>query len=295
MGILDQIARGTTTSPMDIAKAGSQGRGDAMTLQGTQQELQIQSLKMNEWLNERDRKSRTRKSQEGQSYSTSKETAIAAESALDTGDYQTAIRLQTLSDSQKTKKGESFGDIEEIYSNGKLIGYGQRNKKSNKIRKFIEISNKRPKKSELPSTPLQPIKAVHSLTAQRILSDPQLRGILGDDPKDTDVSGLTTDVTLAAQGLVDKRNNAILSDPTLPPMSYDLAIEQSLYRIKMERIGDDKEYMNKEQAADSKKQWLSNSILRLKFKSKYKDYSDKELRDMLEPLYYDTKTRELFR
>lgn len=54
MGILDQLASGGKTSALDVVKSRTRGQKDALTMQNTRQTLQLQALKMEEWMSNRE-------------------------------------------------------------------------------------------------------------------------------------------------------------------------------------------------------------------------------------------------
>lgn len=125
MSILDEIARGTRTTPLDVAQAKARGKKDYLAEQGIQQELKIQALKMEEWLEDRDREQRLRSSMEGHKFNTPEETRKASEAALQIGEFKTAMELEQLALKQIPKKDKKYGAMKEVTSNGKLIGYAQ--------------------------------------------------------------------------------------------------------------------------------------------------------------------------
>jgi len=159
----------------------------------------------------------------------------------------------------------------------------------------VKAAGKKLKKSELPSTKLQPLKPIHAMATQKILGDRVLSDVVGDQADDTNVAALSTDITLEAQKLVEATNNAILKNPNIQPLSYQQALEQALYKIKLERVDNDGEYMNKEQASEFKKKWMHRANLRLRTMNKYKGFSKEQMNNQLDNLFYDTNTRELFR
>jgi len=129
MGILEEIARGTKVSPLDIAQAEGKGRRDYLSEQNVQQELQMKALKMEDWLTERDRKTRLRASLEGSGFSTPEETRKSSEIAMGLGEYKTAMEMEQLALKQIPKKDKKYGNMKPIYSNGQMIGYAQKDEK----------------------------------------------------------------------------------------------------------------------------------------------------------------------
>lgn len=145
MSILDEIARGSRTSPLDIAKAGTQGRMDYMN-------MRVQALKTEEWIAQRDRDNRLRASLVGTDFTDPKSTAEAAKTAAGIeGGYEVALKLSKHALAQKPKKGESFTDMMPIFSGSTQIGYGQKDK-GGRLYNFQTMS-KIDKKSDKPDKP----------------------------------------------------------------------------------------------------------------------------------------------
>ncbi len=101
MGILDQIARGTTTSPMDIAKAGSQGRSDAMSLQGASQKLQMDAMKIQAYTEEEDLRKRSRAVMRDADLSTAAGTREASQELFNIGNIEMGLSLEGDADKEE--------------------------------------------------------------------------------------------------------------------------------------------------------------------------------------------------
>lgn len=125
MGILDQIARGGKYSGLDIAKAGVQGRRDRMDADAYTQKMQMMAMEMQDYVEGRDRKKRLRASLKGTDFGDYESTTEASRKALETGDYETSLTFSKHALSQKGKKTDTFGKMQDIYIGGEKIGIGQ--------------------------------------------------------------------------------------------------------------------------------------------------------------------------
>jgi hypothetical protein len=146
MGILDEIARGGRTSALDVVKAGTQGRMDIMNIQAAQQKMQMDALKTEEWLEERDRESRLRSSLEGAAFTTPEETREASQIALGLGEFETAMKMEELALKQVPKKDKHYGNMIPIYSGNEMIGYAQKDQ-DNKLHNFKTLKSLKGKDS----------------------------------------------------------------------------------------------------------------------------------------------------
>jgi len=138
MGILDEIARGGQTSALDVARAENQGRSES-------QELQMQALKMEEWLTQRANKKRLNASLKGTDFTTPEGAAEASQFASDAENPEMAITLAKLSDSLKPKSRTSFGNMKPMYVGKKLIGYGQQDSdgKFHNVKSLKDVNGKK--------------------------------------------------------------------------------------------------------------------------------------------------------
>jgi len=144
MGLLDEIARGGRTSALDIARAETQGQADY-------QELQMQSLKMEDWLEKRAHKKRLRASLKGTDFTTVEGAAEASQFASEAEDPEMAITLAKLSDSLKPKSKKMFGNMKPIYSDGKHIGFAQKSD-DGQLHNFKTLENIKGKGKDKPAT-----------------------------------------------------------------------------------------------------------------------------------------------
>jgi len=144
MSILEMIAGRGATSGEDIARAQLEG-------ERSRQILQMKSLEMEEWLEERDHKKRLRDSLKGTDFTTPEGAAEASRFASEAEDPEMAITLSKLSNQLKSKDRKSFGDMKPIYSGGKQIGYAQKSD-DGQLHNFKTLENIIGKKKKAPAT-----------------------------------------------------------------------------------------------------------------------------------------------
>ena len=175
MSLLDEIARGGRTTAMDAVKAKTQGQRDY-------QELQMQSLKMEDWLEKREQTRRLKASLKGTDFTTPTGAAEASGIASDIGDPDMAINLAKLSDSLKAKDKTKYGMMKPIYSGEKHIGYAQKDS-TGKLHNFKTIENitgkkKTPKASKVGKPSNEQIETATKLVKEsKVLGESDFWGV----------------------------------------------------------------------------------------------------------------------
>jgi len=109
-------------------------------LQGQQmrkgrQDMQVKSMEMQEYAEQKGRERRLRNSMKGADFGDYESTSEAAQAASDIGEYEKAMKIQTLAEKQKTKPTDAFGPMQEIKVGGIVTGVGQYDKEG-KIHNF---------------------------------------------------------------------------------------------------------------------------------------------------------------